>query len=78
MSDNAGKLSQTRKFRGTVHGMITHLEAQISKLEDKPEITSSESVRIQAHTQRFISVDSDFKHTTSTSLNWSTKKMKKL
>ena len=61
MSDNARKLSQARKFRGTVYGMITCLKAQISKLEEKPEITSSDSVRIQAHTKRFISLDSDFK-----------------
>ena len=58
--------------------MITRLEVQISKLEDKPEITSSDSVSIQAHTERFISLNSDFKTITSTSLDWSTKKMKKL
>ena len=61
MSDKARKLSQARKFRETVNGMITRLEAQISKLEDEPEITYSDSVRIQAHTERFISLDSDFK-----------------
>ena len=60
MSDNARKLSQARKFRGIVCGMITHLEAPVSKLEEKPEITSSDSVRIQAHTKKFISLDSDF------------------
>ena len=41
--------------------MITRLEAQISKLEHKPEIMYSDSVRIQAHTERFISLDSNFK-----------------
>ena len=41
--------------------MITRLEVQISKLEDKPEITHTDSVRIQAHMERFISLDSDFK-----------------
>ena len=61
MSDNAKKLSQARKFRGTVRGIITHLEVQISKLKAKPEITYSDSVRIQAHMERFISLDSDFK-----------------
>ena len=61
MSDNARKLSQARKFRGTMHGMITHLEVQVSKLEEKPEITSSNSVRIQAHTEKFIFLYSDFK-----------------
>ena len=61
MSDNAGKLSQASKFRRSVHGMITLLELQISKVENKPEITYSDSVRIQAHTERFISQDSDFK-----------------
>ena len=61
MLDNAGKLSQARKFRGTVRGMITRLETQISKQEDKPEITSSDSVRIQPHNERIISLDSDFK-----------------
>ena len=61
MSDNAGKLSQERKFRETVQGMITRLQVQISKLEDKPEIMYSNSVKIQAHTERFISLDSNFK-----------------
>ena len=41
--------------------MITRLDMQISKLEDKPEITASDSVRIQAHTERIISLDTDFK-----------------
>ena len=41
--------------------MITRLEALVSKLEDKPEVTSSDSVRIQAHMEKFISLDSDFK-----------------
>ena len=41
--------------------MITRLEVQISKLKNKPEIMLSDSVRIQAHTVRFISLDSDFK-----------------
>ena len=59
--NNAGKLSQARKFRGTVRGVITLLEMQITKLEDKPEITSSGCVRIQAHTERIISLDTDFK-----------------
>ena len=54
-------MSQARKFRGTVREMITHLEAQISMLEDKLEITSSDSVRIQAHTERSIFLNSDFK-----------------
>ena len=44
-----------------MRGMITPLEAQVSKLEEKPEITSSDSVRIQAHTEKFISLDWDFK-----------------
>ena len=61
MSDNARKLSSARKFRGTVCGMITCLEAQISKLEAKPKITYSDSVRIHAHTERSVSLDSDFK-----------------
>ena len=61
MSDNTRKLSSARKFRVTVRGMITRLEAQISKLKAKPEITYSDSVRIQTHTERFISLDSDFK-----------------
>ena len=61
MSGNTGKLSQARSFRGTVRGMITCLEAPISKLEDKPEITASDYVRIQAHTERIISLDTDFK-----------------
>ena len=61
MSDNTRKLSQARKFRGTVHRMITRLEVQVSKLEEKAEITSSDSVRIQAHTEKFISLDSGFK-----------------
>ena len=39
MSDHTRKLFSARKFRGTVRGMITRLEAQISKLEAKPEIT---------------------------------------
>ena len=30
------------------------------KLEDKPEITHSDSVMIQAHTERLNSLDSDF------------------
>ena len=60
MSDTE-KLSQARKFRGTVRGMITRWELQISKLEEKPEITSSDSVRIQSHTEKFISLDFDFK-----------------
>ena len=76
MSDNTGKLSQAQKFRGTVGRMITRLEAQISKLEDKPEITSSDSVRIQAHAERIISLDTDFKRITSTSSDWLTKMMK--
>ena len=76
MSDNAGKLSQARKFRRTLCGMITRLEVQISKLEDKPEIMSTDSMRIQSHMERFISMDFDLK--TQTSLNWSTKKMKNL
>ena len=41
--------------------MITCLEAHISKLEVKTEITYSDSVRIRAHMERFISLDSDFK-----------------
>ena len=41
--------------------MITRLEVQVSKLEEKPEITSSDTVRIQAHMKKFISLDSDFK-----------------
>ena len=61
MSDNAGKLYQAGKLSGTVHGMITRLEAQISKLEDKPENTYGDSVGIQAHMERFIFLDSDFK-----------------
>ena len=61
MSDNAGKLSQAWMFKGTVREMITRLELQISKIEDKPEIMSSDSVRIQVHTERIISLDSDFK-----------------
>ena len=61
MSDNAGKLSSVRKFKGIVHTMVTRLEAQISKLEEKPEITASGSMMIQAHTERFNSLDSDFK-----------------
>ena len=61
MSDNAGKLSQARKFRRTVCEMLTRLEGQISKLENKSKITYSTSVRIQAHTERFIFLDSDFK-----------------
>ena len=61
MSDNARKLASARKFSRTVHGMITRFKAQISKLEAKPEITYSNPVRIQAHKERFISLDSDFK-----------------
>ena len=61
MSDNARKLSSARKSRGTVCGMITCLEAQISKLEAKPEITYSDPLRIQTHTERFIFQDYDFK-----------------
>ena len=41
--------------------MIAHLEVQVSKLEGKPEITSSDSVKIQAHMEKFSSLDSDFK-----------------
>ena len=61
MSDNAGKLSSARKFRGIARAMITHLEVQISNLEEKPEIMHSDSVIIEAHTERLISMDSDFK-----------------
>ena len=60
-SNNAGKLSLARKFQGIAHAMINHLEAQISKLENKPEITHSDSVMIQAHTERLNSLNSDFK-----------------
>ena len=52
MSDNAGKLSSARKFRGIARAMITRLEAQIPKLEDKPKISHSDSVMIQGHTER--------------------------
>ena len=72
MLDNAGKLSQAQKFGGTVHGMITRSEVQISKLEDKPEITSSDSVWIQAHNERTQTL----KLITSTSSDWSTKTTK--
>ena len=41
--------------------MITRLEVQVFKLEEKPEIMSSDSVRIQAYTEKFFSLDSDFK-----------------
>ena len=61
MSDNAGRLSQAGKFSGTVRGKITRLEEQISKPEDKPDIASNDSLRIQAHTEKFISLDSNFK-----------------
>ena len=61
MSDNAGKLSSLRKFRGTARAMITCLEAQFSKLEDKPEIMHSNSAMIQAHMERLNSLESDFK-----------------
>ena len=61
MTDNAEKLSPARKFRGITRAIITRLEAQISKLEDKPEITCSNSVIIQAYTERLNSLDSDFK-----------------
>ena len=60
MSDNAGKLSQARMFRVTVRRMITRLEAQISKLENKHKIMYRDSVRIQAHTERLVSLDSNF------------------
>ena len=72
-SDNAAELSQARKFRGRVKGMITRLDMQISKLEDKLEITSSDSVRIQSHTERIISLDTDFKKHHFTSSDWLTK-----
>ena len=70
MSANAGKLSSARKFREIACGIITGLEPQISKLEDKPQIKHSNSVIIQAHTERFSSLDSDFKkhHFTITEL----------
>ena len=61
MSDYAGKLSQARKFRGIMRGMITHLETQISKMEIKSEITHSDSVIIQGQTEKLKSLDSDFK-----------------
>ena len=61
MLNNARKLSQARKFRGTMRERITHLEVQVSKLEEKAEITSSNSMRIQAHMEKFISLESDFK-----------------
>ena len=44
-----------------MRGMITCLEVQVSKLEEKAEIISGDSVRIQAHMEKFISLDSDFK-----------------
>ena len=49
---------------------------QISKLEDKPGIMYSDSVRIQAYTERIVSLDIDLKNITSTSSGWSTKAMK--
>ena len=41
--------------------MITSLERQISKLEDKPEIAHSDSVLIQGHMEKLTFLDSDFK-----------------
>ena len=54
--------SSARKFRGIACAAIIHLEAQISKLEDKPEIMHSDSVMIQAHTERLNYLDFDFKN----------------
>ena len=39
--------------------MITHLEGQTSKLEDKPEIMHSNTVMVQGHTEKLHSLDSD-------------------
>ena len=61
MSNNVGKLSLARKFRGIARAMITRLEVQISKLENKHEITHSDSVIIFKDTQKLKSLDSDFK-----------------
>ena len=78
MSDNAGKLFQARKFRGTVHGMITHLEAQMSKQEDKPKsrIATLWGFR-PTWIGSFISTQTST-NVTSTSLNWWTTKTKQL
>ena len=56
MSDNAGKLSLARKFRGITHAMITCLETKISKLENKREITHSDSVKIQGRVDKLNSL----------------------
>ena len=70
MLDNAGNLSSVRKFRGIACAMIAPLEAQISKLQDKPEIAHSDSVMIQAYMERLNSLDSDFQEHRSPSLTW--------
>ena len=57
MLHNAGKLFLARKFRGVAPVMITRLEAQISKLENKPEITHSHSVIVQEHPEKLKSLE---------------------
>ena len=61
MSNNSGKLSLARKFRGIARPIITCLETQITKLETKPEIMHSDSVVIQRQTEKLKSLDSEFK-----------------
>ena len=61
MSDNAGKLSLARKFWRIACVMITCIGVQISKLENKAEITHNDFVIIQGHTEKLKSLASEFK-----------------
>lgn len=61
MSNNAEKLSSVGKFRGIVHAIITRLDTQFSKLENLLEIMHSDSVMIEARTEKLNNLDSNLK-----------------